>query len=184
MIKLQIKSQGDYSLIRSHNSFKDIGPVDMSNVLKQSLRQGTTIMVENSNTRPEPHRGDYYLLFMQEYAMVYLFYLDVKGVLRIVYSGHESSAAKAVYQYIANETNLTILKSDSKRAYRVAKCVGDDFEVVANTYKNKSSQVVPQVYMNFFEAINLAVYNHSKHPKTSYVVISPKGTIMFKVKAN
>ena len=57
MIKLQIKSQGDYSLIRSHNSFKDIGPVDMSNVLKQSLRQGTTIMVENSNTRPEPHRG-------------------------------------------------------------------------------------------------------------------------------
>ena len=79
---------------------------------------------------------------------------------------------------------MTILKSDSKRAYRVAKCVGDDFEVVANTYKNKSSQVVPQVYMNFFEAINLAVYNHSKHPKTSYAVISPKGTVMFKVKAN
>ena len=184
MIKLQIKSQGDYSLIRSHNSFKNVCEVDMSSILKSNLRQGTTIMVENVNTRPEPHRGDYYLLFMQEYGMVYLFYLDVKGVLRIVYSVHESSAAKAVYQYIANETNLTILKSDSKRAYRVAKCVGDDFEVIPHTYKNKSSQVVPQVYMNFFEAINLAVFKHSKHPKTAYVVISPKGTIMFKVKAN
>ena len=184
MIRLVLNKQNDNSLIRSHNSFRGLDPVDMSNVLKTALRQGTTISVESDNTRPEPHRGDYYLLFMQEYEMVYLFYLDVKGVLRIVYSGNESSAVKAIYQYIANETNLTILKSDSKRAYRVAKCVGDNFEVIAHNYKNKSSQVIPQIYMNFFDAINFAVLNHSKHPKTAYAVISPKGTIMFKVKAN
>lgn len=184
MIKLQLNKQGENSLIRSHNSFKNLGLVDMSNVLKNSLRQGTTICVESDNTRPEPHRGDYYLLFMQEYKMVYLFYLDVKGVLRIVYSGNELSAAKAVYQYIANDTHLTVLKSDSKRAYRVAKCVGDEFEIIPYSYKNKSSQIVPQVYMNFFEAINFAVFKHSEHTKTCYVVISPKGTIMFRVKAN
>ncbi len=182
MIKLVLDKQNKSSLIRSHNSFRGINLVDMSGVLKTSLRQGTTIVVNSDNTRPEPHRGDYYLLFMQEYGMVYLFYLDVKGVLRIVYSGNENSAAKAIYQYIANNTYLTILKSDSKRAYRVAKCAGDNFEVVAHSYKNKSSQVVPQIYMNFFEAINFAVYSHSKDLNNSYVVISPKNSVMFKVK--
>ena len=181
MIKLVLNSYGNNSLIRSHNSFRNLGFIDMSMVIKDNIRQGTTIKVVSTNTKPKPHRGNYYLLYMQEYQSVYLFYLDTQGVLRIVYSGAMENAVDVIYRFVANDSEVTILKSDNKRAYRVAKQIGEDFEVKAIKYKNKSSQLVPQVYMNFFEAINFAVTCHKKDMSNTYCVISPKNTVMFKV---
>ena len=171
MIKLMLNSNGDNSLIRSHNSFKNLGPVDMSMVIKDNIRQGTTIKVVSDNDRPKPHRGNYYLLYMQEYNSVYLFYLDIQGTLRIVYSGSMESAVDSIYRFVADGMEVTILKSDSKRAYRVAKQTKEGFDVKSMNYKNKSSQVIPQVYMNFFEAINFAVTCHKKDMKNTYCVI-------------
>ena len=181
MIKLILKSNGDNSLIRSHNSFKGLGVVDMSMVIKDNIRQGTTIKVISDNVKPKPHRGDYYLLYMQEYMSVYLFYLDTQGVLRIVYSGDIENAVEAIYRFVSTDSSVTILKSDGKRAYRVGEqAVDGEYKFVSATYKNKSSQVVPQVYMNFFEAINLSVSLYKKNKKP-YFVVSPKGTVMFSI---
>lgn len=185
MIQLVLDGKGNHSLIRSHNSFRNKGWVEMSRIIEGNIRQGTTLHLVTDNTKPEPHRGSYYLLFMEEYQSIYLFYLDVKGVLRIVYSGNIDSAVSAMYKYVANDTNITILKSNSKRAYRVVRVLSEDspmsYEVISNTYKNKSSQIISQVYMNFFDAINYAVSCHNKQRNYSYCVISPKGSIMFKV---
>lgn len=181
MIKLILNSNGDNALIRSHNSFKGLGPVDMSLAIKDNIRQGTTIHIVSDNTKPKPHRGDYYLLYMQEYMSVYLFYLDTQGVLRIVYSGDIENAVDAIYRFVSTDSSVTILKSDGKRAYRVGEQAKDgEYKIINATYKNKSSQIIPQVYMNFFEAINLAVslYKRNKKP---YFVVSPKGSVMFSV---
>lgn len=185
MLKLVLNQKGSHSLIRSHNSFKGLGYKEMSRVLHENIRQGTMIHMVSDNKSPEPHRGTYYLLFMEEYQSVYLFYLDVKGILRVVYSGNIESAVSAIYRYVATDTDITILKSDSKRAYRVIRVVSEQdpfsYEVINGVYKNKSSQHISQVYMNFFEAINLAVISHTKDKRYTYCVISPKGSIMFKV---
>jgi len=176
-----LNNKGNNSLIRSHNSFKGLGPVDMSMVIKDNIRQGTTLFLVSDNPKPQPHRGTYYLLYMQEYQSVFLFYLDVKGTLRIVHSGNMEGAVDAIYRYVATDSEITILKSDSKRAYRVAKETHEGFEVVGTLYKNKSSQKINQIYMNLFEAINVAVTSHKNNPSSHYVVITPKNTVMFKV---
>lgn len=180
MIKLKYNSVNDVSLFRSHMSVKNVDGKEISSILP-TIRQGTTIFVENANLRPEKHRGQYYILFMAEYDSVYLFYLDVSGNLRIVYSGAMDKCSNAIYSNIADETELTILKSDGKRAYRVAVQSNDAFEVIPQSYKNKSSAVVPIIYMNFFDAINTAVTLHRKKKAVKYYVISPKNTVMFSV---
>ena len=182
MIKLVLNSNGTNSLIRSHNSFKDLGFVDMSMIIKENIRQGTKIHLISDNPKPQPHRGEYYLLYMQEYSIVFLFYLDIKGTLRIVHSGDIENAVSAIYRYVSTDTDIVVLKSDSKRAYRVAKETNEGFKIIDAVYKNKSSQKISQVYMNFFEAINFAVACHKKDKYNTYSVISPKNTVMFMVK--
>ena len=101
--------------------------------------------------------------------------------LQTVVNNGGTGFANNNYTWNSGNSEVTILKSDNKRAYRVAKQIGEDFEVKAIKYKNKSSQLVPQVYMNFFEAINFAVTCHKKDMSNTYCVISPKNTVMFKV---
>ena len=189
MIKLVLNSNGTNSLIRSHNSFKDLGFVDMSMILKDNIRQGTTIRVISDNSRPQPHRGDYYLLYMQEFDSVYIFYVDIQGVLRVVYTGNVENACKGIYQNIANDTDVKILKSSGKRAYRVFRCENkrtdlEKSQLITFTYCNKSSQKINQVYLNLFDAINYASknYRNARDKKNvSFKVITPKNTVLFTV---
>ena len=157
---------------------------DLSIHLEQSIRIGTDILVKTDNTKPEPHRGQYYLLYMQEFGSVYLIYIDTSGVMRIVYQGDMLNAVEALYRFVSDETVVKILKSSNKRAYRVINntdSVDDELVVVDFKYKNKSSQINSQVYLSLFEAINHAVYLHKKNKHKSFSVITPKGTTLFKV---
>lgn len=183
MIKLSFVENGlsGVDLIRGHGmTVRGVPHKKMSSVLT-TIRQGTTIKVENPNPRVEPHRGQYYILFVQEINTVFLFYLDVKGNLRYVYSGNSENATSAIYSNIANETELTVLKSDGKRGYRVATQKMEGFSVVPSYYKNRSSKVIPQVYMKLFDAINFAVSCHSEDTSTPYFVITKDDGVMFRV---
>lgn len=180
MTKLYINKKRETRLIRSHNSFRHKTMDEMSLILRDVVKQGSKILVKNANTMPAPHRGDYYLLFMNEYEMVYLFYLDINGVLRIVYSGNQEKAVNAIYKFICNETQLTILKSDNRKAYRVVD-VQDDSESINITYKNKDGKSIEQVYMTFFEAMNMAVLMRKRNPSNHYSVITKNKNSMFYV---
>ena len=180
MTKLYINKNRETKLIRSHNSIRNKTMDEMSIILKDILRQGTKILVKNSNTMPAPHRGDYYLLFMNEYETVYLFYLDINGVLRIVYSGNQDNAISAIYKFVANDTKLTILKSDNKKAYRVINTQDEDKNIHI-VYKNKDGKPIKQVYMTIFEAINMAVFMKKKNQSYHYSVISKSKKSMFYV---
>lgn len=156
----------------------------LSKYLEESVKIGTNILIKTDNTKPEPHRGQYYLLYMQEFGSVYLLYIDTAGVLRIVYQGDMGNAVDAIYKFISDETVIKILKSSSKRAYRVvdnSKTVDGKLSVVELQYKNKSSQINSQVYLSLFDAINHAVYRYKKNKSSSFSVITPKGTVLVTV---
>ena len=182
MIKLSFKNGlNSVDLIRGHGkTIKGYPHSDMSECL-MTIRQGTTITVENPNPHIEPHRGKYYLLFVQEINTVFLFYLDVKFQLRYVYSGNLRNAASAIYSNIADGTELTILKSDGKRAYRVAMNQAGELLTVPTQYRNKSSKMINQTYMNLFDAINWAVACHGSHYGRVYYVVTKDDGIMFQV---
>lgn len=156
----------------------------LSMYLEESIKIGTNILVKTDNTKPEAHRGQYYLLYMQEFGSVYLLYIDTSGVLRIVYQGDMSNAVEAIYRFVSDETVVKILKSSSKRAYRVV----DNGNIVDGTpvvmelkYKNKSSQINSQVYLSLFDSINHAAYLYKKNKSSSFSVITPKGTVLLTV---
>lgn len=156
----------------------------LSKYLEESIKIGTNISVKTDNTKPEPHRGQYYLLYMQEFGSVYLLYIDTVGVLRIVYQGDMGNAVEAIYKFISDETVIKVLKSSSKRAYRVVnnnKTVDGELAVVELQYKNKSSQLNSQVYLSLFDAINHAVYLYKTNKNSSFSVITPKGTVLVTV---
>ena len=180
MTKLYIDKKKATRLIRSHNSIRNKSMDEMSLIIRDVVKQGSKIIVKNSNTMPAPHRGDYYLLYMNEYEMVYLFYLDINGILRIVYSGNQENAISAIYKFICNDTVLTILKSDNKKAYRVINTQEED-KNINMIYKNKDGKEIEQVYMTFFEAINMAVLMRKKTKLSHYSVISKSRKSMFYV---
>ena len=180
MTKLYINKNRETRLIRSHNSIRNKTMDEMSLILRDVIKQGSKIVVKNSNTMPAPHRGDYYLLFMDEYETVYLFYLDINGVLRIVYSGNQENATSAIYKFVANDTILTILKSNNKKAYRVIN-IQDEDKNIHIVYKNKDGKPIEQVYMTLFESINMAVLMKKKNKSQHYSVISKSNKSMFYV---
>lgn len=183
---LILRNNGECSLKRSHNPVSVAGFQEMSQILESEIKIGTDIVIENENTRPKPHRGKYYLLFMQEFETVYLFYVDTKGILRMVFSGDMEKAVESIFNNIASDMSVKILKSSSKRAYRVVKSNrnSNETQVLNFTYRNKSSQNVEQVYLNLFEAINFASQAFKKSSQNiteKYCVITPKDTVLFEI---
>lgn len=173
-------SKNNANLKKSHDPIENVNFKEMSKILCQNVRIGTTLQIKSDNSKVEPHRGKYYLLFMEEYNMVYLFYLDVSDNLRVIYTGPMSNAVSALYNMIADGMEIRVLQSKGKRAYRVAMCnpYNETMEIKAAQYKNKSSERVNQVYMNLFEAINFAVkLSHDNHRQ--FAVITPKGSKFF-----
>lgn len=180
MTKLTINKKKQVRLVKSHGSVKGKTMEETSLAIRDGIKQGSKILVKNANTFPAPHRGDYYLLFMNEYETVYLFYLDINGGLRIVYSGNQENAVSAIYKFVCNDTTLTILRSDNRKAYRVID-TSDENKTVTTTYKNKDGKDIDQVYMSFFEAMNVAVLMKKKNKNHSYNVISKSKSPMFSV---
>lgn len=185
-MNLILRNNGECSLKRSHNPVSAAGFQEMSQILESEIKIGTDIVIKNENIRPKPHRGKYYLLFMQEFETVYLFYVDTKGILRMVFSGDTKKAVESIFNNIASDMSVKILKSSSKRAYRVIKVnqSSNEIQVLNFTYRNKSSQAVDQTYLNLFEAINFASQSFKKGTQSideKYCVITPKNTILFEI---
>lgn len=173
-------SRNNAVLKKSHDPIENVSFKEMSMVLCQKVRIGTTLQIVSDNSKVKPHRGKYYLLFMEEYDMVYIFYLDVSNNLRVIYTGPMLNAVSAVYSMIADNMEIKVLQSKGKRAYRVAMCnpFNESVEIKSAQYKNKSSERINQVYMNLFEAINFAVkISHDTHKQCA--VITPKGSKFF-----
>lgn len=164
----------------------------VSDYLQYYVKIGTNVTLSSDNAKVEPHRGEYYLLFVSEFRLVYLFYVDVKSKLRFVYIGEDKRAAEAIYNNVANDTTIKILKSSgNKKAYRVKRIdVLDNMysiDIVPLKYKNKSSKQLETVYLSLFDAINLAANLESERQKrgssckTCFQVVTPKNTILFTV---
>lgn len=173
------KSQG---VELNNNGKKEIVPVlDLAKAL-QGLKLGTTVTIKNDNSNVKTYRGTYYLLFMQEFEEVILFYQDSYGNLRQVFTDNEIYISKGIYFILADGTQVKILKSNNKKAYRVA-YLGDNGEenVLTKVYKNKSSELIGQTYLDLFTAIKYATLLHSKEPNKQFVVLTPKGTVLYQV---
>lgn len=166
----------------NNNGKKEVVPVlDLAKVL-QGLRLGTTITVKNENSHVKTFKGTYYILFMQEFEEVIIFYQDSHGNLRQVFTDNEIYISKGLYFLISDGTPVKILKSNNKKAYRV---LFKDYDgrdtILSTTYKNKSSELVTQTYLSLFTAIKTATLQHSKSPDITYYVITPKGTVLYQV---
>jgi|BioPla2DNA2_1021312.scaffolds.fasta_scaffold01813_23 hypothetical protein len=172
------KSQG---VELNNNGRKEIVPVlDLAKVLR-SLRLGTTITVNSENTRVKSFKGTYYVLFMEEFEEVIIFYQDSHGNLRQVFTDNEIYISKGLYFLIADGTPVKILKSNNKKAYRVVSEYADGVKVFTKNYKNKSSEIVGQTYLDLFTAIKYATLLHSKEPNRVFQVITPKETVLYQV---
>lgn len=159
----------------------------INNILMKEIKIGTTIRVKTDNSRVEKHRGKYYLLYVEEMGITYLFYQDVSGILRTVHTGNIDSAIIAIYNNVANDTDLVILNGRGKKAYRCARKHIDSngslcLEPINIMYKNKSSKENPQVYLNLYDAIMYAAH-YAKVNMGTVSVITPKGTILVEIKA-
>lgn len=155
---------------------------DMSLYINEHIKIGSDFEIETDNVKIRTHKGKYYLLFIEEFNLVHLFYLDSSNRLRIVYSGDITNAIDSLYKNVGNESIVRILKSSNKKAYRVVKYKNDTLvEVKTFTYKNKSSQNVEQVYLSLFEAINYASKLYKEDSRYSYRVITPKETELFRI---
>lgn len=155
---------------------------DMSLYINEHIKIGSDFEIETDNVKVRSHKGKYYLLFIEEFNLIHLFYLDSSNRLRIVYSGDITNAIDSLYKNVGNESVVRILKSSNKKAYRVAKFIRETLvEVKTFTYKNKSSQNVEQVYLSLFDAINYASKLYKEDSNFSYSVITPKETELFRI---
>lgn len=168
-----------------------------SDHLEKDIKIGTKLHIKTDNVKVEPHRGKYYILFEDAFELVYIFYVDVNDNLRFVYTGNAKTALYAIYNNVANDTVVTLLKSiGNKKAYRVFEEIvnGDTHEIstqnVVMPYKNKSSKNLTTVYMTMFEAINLAArrkiearqrYGNNPNFAVKYKVVSPKNSVFFEI---
>ena len=155
---------------------------DMSLYINEHIKIGSDFEIETDNVKVRSHKGKYYLLFIEEFNLIHLFYLDSSNRLRIVYSGDITNAIDSLYKNVGNESVVRVLKSSNKKAYRVAKFRRETLvEVKTFTYKNKSSQNVEQVYLSLFDAINYASKLYKEDSNFSYRVITPKETELFRI---
>lgn len=155
---------------------------DMGTYLNEKIKIGSDFEIETDNQKVKTHSGNYYLLFLEEFNTVFLFYVDSSNKLRTVYSGDITNAVNSIYKNIGDKSTVKILKSSNKKAYRVVKFRRETLvEVKTFTYKNKSSQKVEQVYLSLFEAINYASKLYKEDKNFSYRVITPKETELFRI---
>lgn len=155
---------------------------EMGTYLNEKIKIGSEFEIESDNNKVKVHSGTYYLLFLEEFNTVFLFYVDSTNKLRTVYSGDIGNAVSSIYKNIGNKSIVKILKSSNKKAYRVAKFRDEKcIEIKTFAYKNKSSQRVEQVYLSLFEAINYASKLYKENNKYSYRVITPKETELFRI---
>lgn len=154
------------------NNFKE-----MSWTLSDNVKIGTNIEIKSDNTNVKPHRGKYYALFVREFNVVHLLYLDVNQNLRVIYTGPIETAVYNIYRMISDGMVIKVLQSNQKRAYRVVDAEG---MVINYTYKNKSSEKIDSVYLNLYDAIQFAAYRNHLTGKL-YRVITPKGTALFEI---
>lgn len=163
--------------------------------LQKDIKIGTKLHIKTDNIKVEPHRGKYYILFEDQFELIYIFYVDINDNLRFVYTGKTYTALNAIYNNIANETEVTLLKSiGNKKAYRVFEEIVNNetnervYRNIVMPYKNKSSKNLTTVYMTMFEAINLAS-KEKEHARvkngvnivSTFKVVSPKNTVFFEI---
>lgn len=167
---LELNNNGKKKVLSEKDAYKEL----------KNLRIGSNLLIESDNIRVKKHSGDYYLLFLEEYEEVNILYTDKQGLLRLVFMGREDEALKGIYQNVADEMVIKILKSSNKKAYRVVEENHGNFSVIEVEYKNKSSQLNKKIYLTIQEAIKVASYNHRQNGG-SYRVITPKGTVLFDI---
>lgn len=163
--------------------------------LQKDIKIGTKLHIKTDNIKVEPHRGKYYILFEDQFELIYIFYVDINDNLRFVYTGKTYTALNAIYNNIANETEVTLLKSiGNKKAYRVFEEIVNNetnervYRNIVMPYKNKSSKNLTTVYMTMFEAINLAANKKERdrlkngvNIVSTFKVVSPKNTVFFEI---
>lgn len=163
--------------------------------LQKDIKIGTKLHIKTDNIKVEPHRGKYYILFEDQFELIYIFYVDVNDNLRFVYTGNTYTALNAIYNNIANETEVILLKSiGNKKAYRVFEEIVNNetnercYRNIVMPYKNKSSKNLTTVYMTMFEAINLAAKEKARarvkngvNIVSTFKVVSPKNTVFFEI---
>lgn len=151
----------------------------LNTILKQELKIGTCIKVSSDNERVKKHRGKYYLLYVEEIGVYYLFYQDVWGKLITVQTGNIENAVVSLYYNVADDAIITILNGKGKKAYRCAAIrydIGDRKLVpIAASYLDKSSKVKSQMYLKLYDAIMFAANQHNMTDK-QFSVITRKGT--------
>lgn len=183
MITLSIGNNAKQDGIEINNNGKKevVGVLDLAKSM-QKLRLGTNITIKNENSRARQFTGNYYILFMQEFEEVIIFYQDSYGNLRQIFTDNEIYISKGLFFNVADDTTVKILKSNNKKAYRVVYLDDNGEEnVITKAYKNKSSGLVGQTYLDLFSAIKYATLNHSKNPDKQFRVITPKGTVLYQV---
>ena len=177
MTKLYLNTNNTCKLIRKSGSFKNKTFAEMSQLILDNLRLGTSFEVINKNKQPLPHRGSYYLLYLEEFNMATLLYLDVSKDIRILYYGDMENAVYSLYRGLATGTTVKFLKSEARKTYRV---VDDAGEEVSFEFKNRDAEICNQKYLKIFDAINYAVKLHKETGKT-YSVVTKSGTTLITV---
>ena len=182
MRKLVLNSSQTASLIEKKAKTINLVFKDMGVHLNEHIKIGSDFEIETDNIRVRKHKGKYYLLFIEEFNSVFLFYVDTENKLRTVYAGDIGNAVNSIYNNIGTGSVVRILKSSNKKAYRVASYSNGELnEIIPSTYRNKSSQSIKQVYMNMFESIQYAANLAKRGNGISYVVITQKGTELFRI---
>ena len=166
----ELNNNGKKILLSEREGFKTL----------KDLKIGSNVLIESDNLRVRKHSGSYYLLFIEEFGEVNILYVDRQGLLRIVFIGREEDTLKGLYNNVADEMVIKVLKSNHKKAYRLVEENSCGYEVIGIEYKNKSSEIKTQIYLSIHDAIKFASYKH-RQTGNIYRVITPKGTVLFSI---
>lgn len=183
MIKLAV-NRGNLTVSKG-KEIEVLSESEMLNIIRK-LRLGTKVFVNNVNQDVKKHRGQYYLLFEEEFDSVYILYIDLAGNLRQVAYSPISETIRLMSKNIADETEVIILKSDSKNAYRVYEETQNEGIVVREMlFKDKSSKQSNRVYMSILDAFKLATHlyklSESNKRGSNFYVVTPKDNPILKL---
>ena len=169
----------DWADVNNYGKVDTVVHTELNDIL-YNLRLGTSVKIKSDNPKVEPHRGEYFLLLVEEFEEIYIMYKDLSNKVRIVYQGYLPETGRALYRNVADDMVVKVLKSNNKKAYRVVEEVNGEERVVEFTYKNKDSEVVKQVYLTILDCIKVAANRQYKNGG-KYKVITPKGTVLFEI---